>query len=336
VPDENKNSSFDTLKSNVWSRVIACFLAPPLALIILFAFAQEPAELFVFLFACVVFLWALTYPGIAGELPNTAVDFWYYTLGLGSVVLFFIVNSAERSKLSLKDTISSSAVAIETLSTQKKLLLETQAQEAQASSQIKGRESDVIAQVQAYARERAKQNETLLSGCGNALMRSRFEGSRPKQWGLDPSRSSPTAVDLSIDMEKAMCDAAILNNYWDKLARITNIQELYAAIKKHSIGDSFTVSINGANLGVGTAARYLAVPPDSEAAKKEVAQIDSRIGTAELKREEARRALSKRDESEEISVRDRFARLGYFLWPYVLITALGMKLARRPYLYKSC
>ena len=134
-------------------------------------------------------------------------------------------------------------------------------------------------------------------------------------------------------MEQAYCETVFKVSGWDELATAQNYDQL-SARAAHGTPAESTLMVNGVALALPVVARYIALAPGSESWSKEMDRLNGEIDKAEQARSNA--ATTYRDIGKNIEEASVF--LGHitnFLWPYILISALGMKLARRPYAYSE-
>src|SRR5258705_12155110 len=96
--------TIETLLDNVLQIEIAVYLAAPTLAIAVLSVTDLPPGQRIALFAGFVVLWSATFPGIVGRtLSKPVVDFWYYSLSILGVMLFFLSNTVQRERIELAD-----------------------------------------------------------------------------------------------------------------------------------------------------------------------------------------------------------------------------------------
>ena len=283
----------------------------------------------ILIFTVFIILWSLWFPGkkdCRRRLNKSVVDFWYYSLALCGVVLFFMTGAAQREKIALQVSYHAAIASLTNLENRKKFL-----------HQIQGQGTPIFLNIREQAQSRADSWKEVQAECSamqwaHAQRRGEFRN----QFRLDRDWRNRQEK-LKIDDPQEMCDAAMLRpSVWEYLSKATTIDELQKIFREHSIDSTYTVLLMGRSVPINDALGDLLLASDPHAMMREFDVIDSDISIATTRRDNAKeRYRIIGDLIEKDSAAILWNQVAAFLWPYILITALGMKLAREPYAYSE-
>jgi hypothetical protein len=296
---------------------------------ILLSLEPVSTEFRILLFAVAILAFSLVVqPHLLGGLPGDAVDFWYYTLAIVGVVLFFFANDDQRRKLSLQDSYMAAA--------HKQAEQESLRDFLDAIPKERKRYYD---ETISHAQERAGSAETtaaISSFCAEIPVRlpGPFQPAFDDLLWLDPKNEYPR-FDVKFD-PAAMCrpdvqeDRQEVELRWRQIANAPDLSEAVKLIEEFNLGDKLIFKTDKAAWAFATAKSYLMLVPDSDEWKAEVKKIEEAIESAARTQTEANAAYGRLTGSISDSISfTRPAQVAHFIWPYVLTIALGMKLARR-------
>jgi hypothetical protein len=123
---------------------------------------------------------------------------------------------------------------------------------------------------------------------------------------------------------------------WEYIAGADSLETMLRRIEHYKVGSKFPFKIGGSELRVSEIRNYLMIESGSAEWQKEIQLAKDMIGKEQTQIDEAiesYRAIG--SETDKGSATIFFDKLAAFLWSYILITTLGMKLARRPYIYRK-
>ena len=300
--------SREDLINNVSSGRIALFLAVPAALAVVLAWVPFPASASIIVYAVAVFFLALWWPGAQSrKLDRAVVDFWYYTLALVGTALFFITNSGQREKLELAEAY---AVAGSRLADAEK--------EQELFNRVTGHETEILAAVKAEAESRIAFNKETLARCPQIMMGRKFDMSREPE----------------VDFEKAMCDAATFETEWQRITAVGSAQDLNKLVSEKKLDARYKVQVESEFVPIAAVASYLLFLPQTVEWQQKLAELRATVDALAAERTKAKERYEAIGTSiEDASARNAAVHIASFLWPYILIAALGLKLAREPYAY---
>lgn len=314
------------LKNNVFHKVILGFLSVPILVASVCAIVPDYSVIKVLVFAIIVFVWSLVFPTkLKGQdltLPGGAVDFWYYSLALFGVLLFFSSNADQRERLRLSEIYNAALERSAELSKDKKLFTD-----------LSNNRDAFFDKITTMAQQRAQQVRELRYECsvnvGQRQLLRKVEDIQRR--GGDWTKRLPVDPNI-MNHEQAFCDAIFQVSGWGELAATQNYEQLSERATNGTPAES-TIVVNGVALALPLVANYIALAPGSKGWTKKMEGLNSEIEKAE--QSQAKAANAYRDVGSRIENASFSGKVTNFLWPYILITALGMKLACKPYAYNT-
>jgi hypothetical protein len=162
-----------------------------------------------------------------------------------------------------------------------------------------------------------------------------------RRWSYE-DRNARRAIRIRYAQElydpEAVCSYVIAQSDWIAIANASNVAEMLAAVDRAASGQNFfadiLVTLGGTAMKLSDIREYLVLVPNSEKWKGEVArrkaEHDQAVEKTIAASERYRTIGGDVDGPLSIAAAERVAR---FAWPFILITALGMKIARQPYAY---
>lgn len=304
--------SISSLWENVSSGIVLQYIFPlgmvAFVLVALTLVWPEYDGTLIVLFAFFVFIWSLWFPGKQQQnraLPKQKVDFWYYSLAIAGVVLFFSVQGDRREKVLLASQYAQAEESLSSLREEKEFL-----------EGIAGQHDEMMVEIVAHNHEWAERSRQIHANC--------------------PPKGSIGEGDLKMHPELAYCLIKLYDlSIWEALERASNIEQLEAAIEEHSLEDTH-ISVRGRNLSWPEAVAALRLASDHDAHSAQLLNVNGSIESAATNRDTAKarfRSIGADIQKEKSSV--GYDRVEAFIWPYLLIMALGMKLARERYAYSD-
>ena len=302
----------NNLVANVVGVEVGGFVALPLVLAVVFYGVPANDLLKVSVFGVCVLLWALQFPR-NWNLSTRAADFWYYVLaGLG-VILFFANATNQRDQLELSHRFDVETVKLTSIR-EKRLAIESLLRDPSAM----------------FDRVRQSAGHLAATMASPELPYRCVRRAAEKKQGLPSGGLEGALID-------EMCEALKKRATVEAVAKAgtaTELAELAAHLKgtpRYSAAAELNVAELDQMLGVGPlrlseVARYLS---DTSAAQLIVQQLS----------EQERRSIEQMDTlmaryadaGRVLPPRSRTLALQYFLWPYLVLIALGLKLARFNY-----
>jgi hypothetical protein len=136
-----------------------------------------------------------------------------------------------------------------------------------------------------------------------------------------------------LDDPQAICLHVLEQIEWSEIAAAGSVERMLAVIEERGVAGEFPVLLDGIEGSLSEIGEYAVLKPGSDAWVAKRDAIDTEIDQAIATGNEASDAFQKigdKIDNPFVAI-DAVAR---FAWPFILITALGMKLARDPFLFK--
>jgi chorismate mutase len=289
-------------------------------------------EMTVVAFAVITFVWSLSFPLVGGPLSTGRVDFWYYTFAGVGVVLIFLDSSADRQRLiSLEER----ARLSEKLKQVSRNLDDLLARRAEVATVI-GHPMKMFERIRnaAVSPESVKRIGSRVKDCEavNAdLDKQQFQQHLRNLRNSVPYNSSIPKVLGPIQLP--LSDCSQIQENWMKISTAVNKaghpKEIIALMRdNNSISDVAGAGLNFGTLSFKELINYLDRGWDSESA---AGLLDSEVQELETERRDLMKRVAEPIPDPKLE-RTTAAVVRQFLWTYVLLSALALKLARRAYL----
>ena len=334
-PLQQEPAMSDRIK--VWSDLIACYLIVLVIIAVGVSLLPFAAEVKLILFALAALAWAIRFPRWKQRLPSERVDFWYYTLGIIGTLLFFLANDLQRQKLELQDLYGDQIAEREFAEYRNELMLELEAPEQRDA---------VYRQIVSVARKHVTtlRGQGILNSedlCVTVEIMPLRPALRDDRWHDDGQGLRGRSERYRLNDPSMMCDPYVQEDIrkrhvlalqWEEVASAPDVISAIQIIDQYSLIGSINVDVDGRILNLSVIDEFLMLTPGSADWDDKRAAIDAEIETAKADIDATSRqyaALGK-DIGDTLSIKS-FAALAAFVWPYILIAALSMKLARKRY-----
>lgn len=315
----------------IWDKKLAAFLA--LAIVIGLIANLLARHIFglgdsgtIVIFALLVGVLALVFPRQAAPLSKDTVDLWYYLLGIVTVVAVFANNEGERRKLILVSEYQHAA--IEKASFDGRIA---------ALRHIVASPNETFAKLQSRSREIADDLVSTKDYFCRCAMPMAQCGDLPGSVGLSRRKWGEPDFEAraSRDGYAKVCNELVREkreDQWLQLSRLTTLSELSAFDMKALQGGGRGLSVDGMQVSVeDVISNLVAVHAGSKDLEVKRLALESDLAA---KITELQRARGRYDDVGKIE--DRLAHFSWnfvigFLWPYLLISLLALKIARVKY-----
>lgn len=273
------------------------------------------------IFGLVIFLLALFFPRAIGALPKNATDFWYYTLtGIG-VIIFFISDAQEREKLRNNIDLKAAMFELAQFRESRKFAEDLFKEPRAFLAKIKEKAGRKF--------EKAAENH-LQSQCDNwvelskAAMQEKFRQKR--NWNNEKSLI-PTISTLPPYPEN--CHLLQWKEIFGKLSQIQSIKELPKLLNQRN--PSIFYRDLGLELGplesTSFVEKYVMPISKGESIENVLESQEEALNKKVQDHEKEYEIINKNSDGTDLG--PKTFRLLY--WPYFVLTALGLKLARVRY-----
>ena len=277
-------------------------------------------------FALLVGVLALVFPRLAAPLPKETVDLWYYALGIATVLAVFASNESERRRLVLTSEYQQALSEKESIDRRLMAFRRTVARPDETFAQLRS-QSRAIADSLVSTREYFCRCAMPMAQCPALPGR----GLRPSQgmaFDLDEREASRDGYSrLCSDRANAKAEGV-----WLALSRLTTVSDLSEFDLNALQGNERRVFINELPMSVNDVVLDL-VSVLSGAKNLELKRLGLESALAD-KVTELQKARSRYDDIGGIEGKMEYLSWSFaigFLWPYVLISLLGIKIARVKY-----
>jgi hypothetical protein len=309
-------SALKNLWSNVGRKPLLGFLVVPLGTAAVLLFIPFGDVFKIALYGLITFAWALIFAVSWGPAPGRAADFWYYTFGAIGVILFFVNSADQREKVALAQDYS--------LTTTQRA---TTVEKRQAVERIVQNSAQIIATIRKSASDYVKNLEDpqVRQSCIERDIQKRNDKLRNRSTGgglAPPDISVPLPID-------ATCDQIVWLPSLQALAAATTAEQI--AHQMRSTGDSplrYVIGVRFDPLPLNEALGYLV---DLKLAGEAINQMHQEEDGFTNHLAEIKTHYQSVGRAFEPGTNADTGALQYFLWPYFILTALGLKLARVNY-----
>ena len=304
-------------------RKIAEFLLIPVIVGALISLDPNDKDIIVeqkiIIFGLVVFLWALAFPSLRGTLPRDAADFWYYTFAAIGIIFFFITDTQDRERIRISNQHNSSLSALAEFRDHQRPLVETFLKDPNV----------LLANMKQIAEGHFKSasNEKVKALCAELPNKLDEKKRVAREQTLSEIRQT-LALKLPDD-----CGILLRKQVYEKLTHVQSLEELMEILLKNP-GDLRT------EMGINQWQLQRIIDQDSYFNKyfkpfSEGQQIKN-ILDREERSLEAQVADTEKANWAMIGTMPDAQGLGrrnfkLYFWPYFVLTALGLKLARVKY-----
>lgn len=288
---------------------LASFIGGVIAAIIRFIFASNDS-LQVVAFTLVVFGTALIYTYKMGSLKGKAVDFLYYFLAMVAAVLFFSHDTIQRQKVKSYDEYQ----------------------------QLLDEETDLKRKLTVLRFITSNSDTAYKTATKKARYEAEFAASVAKSFCRGVNIIGPmgrrTQTEKQILDRQSCTDAQITMQQWSDLAKKLESYNLESSDISKIPGLGSTVEIGGTKIFFKFVLQLLieaSQTQDSIKLKEKEDELNFRLQKAknEIKVLESKHITPRSMDELKPDLIDRAV---LFLWPYVLVLMLGLKLARTDYL----
>jgi hypothetical protein len=263
-------------------------------------------------FGALCLAWSLTFPALWQALPKNAADFWYYLLAGVGVVLLFANASDQRDKIAAAQKYNSLSIDLSELEAKQKRIERAVTSPAEFFEKVK-------------LRARTTYQEANPKACEDAIAANelskqfRIDLNRP----LDGRKKEFPALDVEPAIDWSACTLYASRHEFFELSNLASPDGLPAFLSKSRFKD-FDGAIGLINgLTLSGFAEYVA---DGMTGKwKE--RADRLARELEKAREEYRDIGSTLTPSSGLE----FKGIQHFVWPYLILMALAVKIARVNY-----
>ena len=315
----------------MWDKTLAAFLALAIAIGLVanllarhvFGLGDTGA---IVIFALLIGVLALAFPQLVTPLPKDTVDLWYYALGIATVLAIFANNESERRRLVLVSEYQQAVTEKEGLDRRLTAFRRTVARPDETFAQLRT-QSRAIADSLVSTKDYFCRCAMPMAQCA-ALPGRGVLLREERAFDLEAREASRDGyAKLCSDLVNAKSEGV-----WSELSRLTTMSELAAFDLKALRGSGQRVFINDLQVSVDDVVSDL-VSVLSGAKDLELKRLRLESDLAG-KASELQRARSRYDDIGRIE--DKMAHFSWsfaigFLWPYMLISLLGLKIARVKY-----
>lgn len=305
----------DTQKKRSEHGRVISFLLPLLLAVVVFQVLQLKETLEVFLFLIGSIWWSLYYPRTThGPLPKDQVDLWYYTLGAIGVLVFYINAEGERNRLRLTEESVQLMTRVDTLEN-KISYLKTRPFDFE---QIKKRSQELAASVSQETVDSA------YTDFEKRIPENQLQGPINRD---DLQFDSPTGNLKDLDASGALIEFDLKwGNTLRALANSKSPATMRAQIKEDEAAELdklFVLNFDGYTLR--EALGVLAAPGGIQG---EITKLQADLSATIAQHSDIQKTYIRT--IQEVSGQEsiRISQLQLILWPYILLMAFGMKIAK--------
>lgn len=329
----------------IWDRAFLKFLLPVAVLAGLSASLRLGDVIRIAIFGVLVFLWSLVYPRRWAPLPPAKVDFWCYLLAGVGIVMLFIDSGVQRERVNASLRRSTAAANLQVFLARRaeveRIIVgsprETFAslQEAAAKSleSVRARQAEAVAACEQQQVEFLKRLDEERRLEQTRRMR---QAQRPGE--VMPPLNGPIRPFPIPDCTAVASKAATLTAAVARLRDAKHPSELVALLKDASPKDvsphdlQQALGLNLGSIGLDALSQYLV---DAWHDQSVAPVLDREEAQWRGAYRDANDMLIKLESPGELSTRDVsvITVVLQFVWPYILLSALGLQLASKSYLF---
>lgn len=264
-------------------------------------------------FAVLCLAWSLAFPAWWQALPKQAADFWYYLLAGVGVVLLFANAADQRDKIAAAHKFNSLSIELSDLEAKQKRI-----------DRAVTTPGEFFEKVKLKARTTYEKQETNPKACEDAIALNELS----KQFRIDLNRLDARKKDIpTLELDPAIdlsvCARYAFRHEFLELSNLATPDGLPAFLSKSRFKD-FDGTIEPIDgLTLSGFAEYVADGITGKWKKK----ADGLTGELEKSRKEYREIGSTLAPGSEL----QFKGIQHFVWPYLILMALAVKIARVNY-----
>lgn len=302
------------LIKNVFKRPIFGFIVPMLFAVLLLYYLPIEAVSKILLFAVSCFLWSMLFSLQWSALPKHAADFWYYLFAGVGAVLFFANASDQRQKLALAQQFNVLNIEISELNAKRKRI----------ENAVKN-PSELFEKVKELAGATARVLDARKDICKDVeadrfVKKLRLD---VKERAAAPHNIDVPRVDLNQGFER-FCDNFWFRSEFYELTNLSAPSDLTTFLRRTNVKNvDQAIGLKLEGLTLEEFAEYL-IAASAGNWDRQATDIDVKLKKITAEYSEIGRNLKPKSDLD-------FAQIQHLLWPYLILMALAIKLARVRY-----